>query len=140
MKNQLIELIETFGLTVELKDTWKGVSKPLPAIESDWIVIDNLEDPAKSEKEVNNLLLSILGAINEQGAENLKHQIEVNLKVNEKAEGLYVYPITHYYNQVPKVKLVDQNEILILEKPAPTYTHANGATWESELAAVLKIK
>ena len=143
MKEELLKLLESKGLTIKFEGYWTGedyvdteyLKNTYPEILE--LFGEDVVCEGASEKVITKTILGLLGYLSENDVESVKCRVATMDKFNDK---IRIYLTSHWLGTcVPQVTLENEAHFTIGNNPEPHVEWADGSDWGVAFVGYLEL-
>ena len=143
MKEELLKLLESMGLTIKFQGYWTGEEY----VDTEFLenadprILELFEEygvcEGASEKATTKAILGLLGYLSENGIESVKNRLANMDKFNDK---IRIYLTSHWLGPcVPRVTLENEGQFTICNMPEPHVKWPDGSDWGVAFVGYLEL-
>lgn len=143
MKEELLKLLESKGLTIKFDGYWTGEkyvdTEFLKSADPEFLELFEEDGVCEgvSETAITKAILGLLGYLLENDIGNVKYRIATMDKFNDKNR---IYLTSHWLGAcVPKVTLENESQFTVGNNPEPHVEWADGSDWGVAFVGYLEL-
>lgn len=143
MKEELLKLLESKGLTIKFEGYWTGEeyvdTEFLENVDPEMLRLfdENGVFEGASEEAITKAILGLLGYLSENNIESIKCRLANMDKFNDK---IRIYLTSHWLGPcVPRVTLENEGQFTICNVPEPHVKWADGSDWGVAFVGYLEL-
>lgn len=143
MKEELLKLLESMGLTIKFQGYWTGEeyvdTEFLEKADPEMLKLfdENGVCEGASEEAITKAILGLLGYLSENGIESVKCRVATMDKFDDK---IRIYLTSCWLGPcVPIVTLENERQFTVSNKPEPHVKWADGSDWGVAFVGYLEL-